>query len=130
MDDRRLPLPPVNDVEDRLIWGLSSFRGAAGDELEGASRIHPHPTGWRVAPTVDLANKRYEDASECDFCKYASNECVWPRVVSRNACNVDKSVLSVTRSRSIVIKGCTLETTGTPNGDINNQFSPFLLPTT
>lgn len=91
MDDRLLPLPPVKEVEDRLICGLSSLRGAAGDELEGASRIHPHPTGWRVAPTVDLANKRYDEASEWDFWRYANNVWVWARVVSLNACNVDRS---------------------------------------
>jgi len=27
------------------------------------------------------------------------------------------------------IKGRTLETTGTPDGDVHNQFSPFLFPT-
>ena len=55
-DDRRRI--ECNDVDDLLINGFSSFLGAMGDELEGASLIHPHPTGWRVAPTVDRANRR------------------------------------------------------------------------
>jgi hypothetical protein len=75
-EDRLLPLPPVNVVEDRLICGFSSLRGAMGDELDGASRIHPHPIGWRVAPTVDRAKRRYDDARLCDFCKYPNNEWV------------------------------------------------------
>jgi hypothetical protein len=69
-----------------------------GDELEGASRIHPHPIGWRVAPTVDRAKRRYDDARLCDFCKYPNNEWVWAKVVSLNACNVDKSKGSASRT--------------------------------
>lgn len=65
-DERRLvgPLPPEREVEERLTSGLSSFCGTTGEEFDGAKRIQPHPTGWRVAPTVDLAKRRYEEAKE------------------------------------------------------------------
>lgn len=44
-DRRRLPLVECKEVDDLLINGFSSLRGAMGDELDGASRIQPHPTG-------------------------------------------------------------------------------------
>jgi hypothetical protein len=95
-----------------------------GEELEGASRIHPHPIGWRVAPTVDRAKRRYDDARLCDFCKYPNKEWVWAKVVSLNACNVDKSRCQRVGRPNV----CTLETTGTPDRNIHNQLSPFLFP--
>jgi len=64
-EDRRLVGPPLErEVDERRTSGLSSFCGTTGEELDGAKRIQPHPTDWRVAPTVDRARRRYDDARE------------------------------------------------------------------